>query len=214
MNRTPKQGEPYQVCIHLAADTGRSDRHYWQVPSRDPWIVLCDGCHGSFSKRQSVEIHGELFRLAEDVVSAPGSSCVEHSRPDVILADLPPVAEKSPTQLLTFLPRVDWMPLVDRSLSTLAELVRSAMAQASSRADAEIRRLEVETQGMERMLRLVDASVATIERLQSLAAEQDAVIVEMIRRVRDEWRWQAPSVLDAVAGEFRKGRRKPARRRV
>lgn len=200
MNRTPKQGDPYQVCTHLAASPDRTDRHYWTVPGRDPWIVLCDGCSASFPERRSVEIHGETFQLAADVYIEPDSSCVHHSAPGDVAADDPaptPPTAKAPTsaqasksekgQLLQFLKKEKdpaWLPVADRAVSVAVELLQAFQAQAEARAKVELRRMELETQGMERLIRALDASAVTIDRLQALAVEREAAIVATLDRVQ------------------------------
>lgn len=79
MKRTPRQGDPYSHCLHLAADAQRTDRHFWQVPPHEPWIVLCDDCHAAFSERRPIEMHGETQTLSADVPIEP--SCIEHEKP-------------------------------------------------------------------------------------------------------------------------------------
>lgn len=191
MHRKPQAGEHYQVCPHLAAESGRTDRHYWRVPGRDPWLVLCDACHASFSERRSVEIHGELFTLAADVPIAPDSSCIHHSAPGDVIADEPPPAPQPPPNIPTGQsadrrPNENappWLPIADRIASVASELLQSFQAQAQSRAEVELRRLELETQAMERMIRALDASIVTLDRLQALFTEREAAIVAMIARV-------------------------------
>ena len=38
--RTPKRGEAYQVCVHLADEAAAAEKHYWRLPRRQ-WLVLC-----------------------------------------------------------------------------------------------------------------------------------------------------------------------------
>lgn len=193
MNRTPKQGEPYQVCTHLAAATDRTDRHYWQVAGRDPWIVMCDECHASFSERRGVEVFGETFTLPADVPIVPGSSCVHHSAPGDVVADdsppppPPPKAPKSgPGQLLSFRPKDKdpaWLPIAARVANVAVDLMRSFQDQAQARAKVELRRLQLETQAMERLIQALTASADTIDRLQSLATQREAALVATLDRV-------------------------------
>lgn len=62
--RPPKAGEPYQVCVHLAADWNDGELHYWRHPQQPAWLVLCPVCHAAHLSRESVEIKGEVFLLA------------------------------------------------------------------------------------------------------------------------------------------------------
>lgn len=71
-----------QVCVHIASASNDLDleEHWWDVPDR-AWIVLCDRCHGHYQRRQSVEIHGELFRVPDGVRLDPATSCAVHAKP-------------------------------------------------------------------------------------------------------------------------------------
>lgn len=81
MKRRPRKGDAYDVCLHLAAEAQRTDRHFWRVPDREPWIVLCDPCHAAFAERQPIEMHGETRTLSADVSIEP--SCIEHAKPRI-----------------------------------------------------------------------------------------------------------------------------------
>jgi hypothetical protein len=82
-------------------------------------------------------------------------------------------------------PTPTWQPMVEQGMSVLTELVRSFQAQAKARADVEIRRMELETQAMERMLRLLDATTTAIGSLMSLTIEREAAIVQTLARLQD-----------------------------
>lgn len=59
--RTPKRGEAYQVCVHLADEAASAEKHYWRLPRRQ-WLLLCTACHTSYSKRAAVNVDA-LLRL-------------------------------------------------------------------------------------------------------------------------------------------------------
>jgi len=59
--RTPKRGEAYQVCVHLADEAALAEKYYWRLPRRQ-WLVLCATCHASYSKRAAVNVEA-LLRL-------------------------------------------------------------------------------------------------------------------------------------------------------
>jgi len=184
MKRTPNKGDPYQLCIHLAAEPKRTDRKWWHVPSRDSWIVLCNKCHAAFTDRKSVDVHAEILAIAAD---APKVSTAYQCAPDVVLVDKPAGERKEPPKIFAAtLPRqdklLDVFPLIDRGLTTLTELSRAFQAHTKARADLEIRRMELEAQGVERMIRMLDACTASAERMTTLAIEQDAVLFDRVRR--------------------------------
>ena len=59
--RTPKRGEAYQVCVHLADEAAAAEKHYWRLPQKR-WLMLCATCHTSYSKRTAVNVEA-LLRL-------------------------------------------------------------------------------------------------------------------------------------------------------
>ena len=89
MRRTPKAGEKFQLCTHLASDDERPDRHWWEVPDFDPWIVLCDACHASYSHEGSVVMRNATFELTEDIPIVAGSSMSDHALPETIASAFP-----------------------------------------------------------------------------------------------------------------------------
>lgn len=230
MNRTPKQGEPYQLCTHLAAP--RTGCHYWQVPGRESWLVLCDACHGSFSERKSVEIRGETFKLAEDIAIVPNSSCVHHSPPgDVIAEERPQPTQKAPHfpagQVLKFRSKEQeaqaWLVIGEQLAAIVGKFADSFQKQAEARANIELRHKELEGQAMERMIRVLESNAATIEGMQATALASQTAMVETLKRLQSDLIARAAvrpapeadsflGQLDSVQRELRKPRRNGARR--
>lgn len=223
MNRTPKKGETYQLCTHLTAvGTGC---HYWQVPGRQPWLVLCDACHASFSERKSVEIQGETFLLAEDIPIVPDSSCIHHSKPGDVIADDRPQpsqeAPKSPGQVLKFRSKEQeaqaWLAIGEQLASVVVRFAESFQKQWEARANIELRRMELEGQAMERMIRVLESNAITIEGMQKTAMESQAAMAETLKRLQSDLLARTTSdsffdQLDSVQRDLKKPRRTGARR--
>jgi hypothetical protein len=230
MTSTPKKGEPYQLCTHLTVT--RTGCHYWQVPGRQPWLVLCEACHASFSERKSVEIQGETFLLAEDIPIVPDSSCIHHSKPGDVIADDRPQpsqkAPKSPGQVLKFRSKEQeaqaWLAIGEQLASVVVRFAESFQKQWEARANTELRRMELEGQAIERMIRVLDSNAITIEGMQKVAMESQAAATETLKRLQSDVlalqsellaRTTSDSFLDqldSVQRDLKKARRTGARR--
>ena len=118
---------------HVAAVPPGPERHFWEIPDREPWIVLCTTCHAVFSLLRSVENQDATFRLTPDAAGALSVSSVSHCAPgDYVVEPIssnptakPPLAAP-PGKLLQLRPPSRdpaWLRLVDKALRTLTELV-------------------------------------------------------------------------------------------
>jgi len=61
--RTPRAGESYQVCVHLADESTSVEKHYWCLTGIR-WLVLCAACHASYSKRTAVNVEASLRQFS------------------------------------------------------------------------------------------------------------------------------------------------------
>lgn len=193
MTRTPKAGEPYQVCPHLAAAPTSPDRHFWDMPGRKPWIVLCSACHGAFQQRRSVEIYGETFHLSEDIAIEPGSSSVSHCAPGDLVSepDSPrakPAAPAPPGKLL-LLPMASqdpaWLPLAEKALGALTALWTSYQQHEQAREALRLQRMELENRALEQFANALESSIHTIDRLHAISIEREHAIAALVRRVAE-----------------------------
>ena len=194
MTRTPKAGAPYQVCPHLAAAPTSPDRHFWDVPGREPWIVLCSACHGTFQQRRSVEIHSETFQLTEDITIEPGSSSVSHCAPGDLVSE--PAEENSrekppttapPGKLLQLRTAKDasWLSLAEKALGTLTELVTSYQQHERAREALRLQRMELENRALEQFANALSSSIHTIDRLHAISIERERAIADLVRRIAE-----------------------------
>ena len=133
MSRPPQAGDSYQACPHVAAVPPSPERHFREIPGCEPWIVLCPFCQAAFALRRTVEIQDATSRLAPDAAGALGVSSVSHCDPiDYVVEPIssnptakPPLAVPPGKLLQLRRPGRDpaWLPLVDKALRTLTELV-------------------------------------------------------------------------------------------
>lgn len=75
--RTPKRGEAYQVCVHLADEAAAAEKHFWRLPRRQ-WLVLCTACHTSYLKRTAVNVDALLRLFASTPDLGPSAAEALH----------------------------------------------------------------------------------------------------------------------------------------
>jgi len=194
MARSPKAGDPYQVCPHLAATPTSPDRHFWDVPGRAPWLALCPACHAAFAERRSVEIHAEIFRLAEDFTS-PSAPRVSHCAPGEVLHESAPsspsgqpaatTARGKLLELRRQSPDPAWLPLADKALGTLTELLRTYQQHEQARETLRLQRLELENRALAQFAQALESSTRTLDALHAQAIEREQSVLDLLRRLTE-----------------------------
>ncbi len=202
MSRSPQAGDSYRACPHLAAVPPSSERHFWEIPGHEPWIVLGPVCHVVFSLLRSVEIQDATFRLAPDPAGALGASSVSHCAPgDYVVEPIssspttkPPPAAPLGKLLQLRPPGRDpaWLPLVDKALHTLTELVSTHQQQAQPREALRLQCMELKNRALEHFAKALQSNTTAIEALNAIAIEREHTLQSLVLRLAEAAREPAP----------------------
>ena len=130
--RTPKRGDGYQICVHLADESETVKRHMWRLPKRQ-WLVLCTVCHDRYAKRTEVQVEGmlRLFSSAQALraQAADAPRVAPRKPPKLILVPPGPPQPRSRGELELFMLR-----------SAAQELLASMCLPSEHRAPHELRK--------------------------------------------------------------------------
>jgi len=199
----PQAGDSYQACPHVAAVPPSPERHFWKIPGREPWIVLCPFCQAVYSLLRSVEIQDATCRLAPDAAGALGVSSVSHCAPgDYVIEPSPsnPTAKPPSAALLGKLLQLRplgrdpaWLPLVDKALRTLTELVSVQQQQAQAREALRLQRMELKNRALEHVAKALQSSTTAIEALNAIASEREHALQSLVLRLAEATREPGPA---------------------
>ena len=85
-----------------------------------------------------------------------------------------------------------WLPLVDKALGTLTELVSAHQQQAQTREAFLLQRTELENRALEHFAKALQSSTTAIEALNAIAIECEHAIQSLILRLAEATREPAP----------------------
>lgn len=161
MNQSPKAGEAYQLCKHLAAATVREPRHAWSVAGRAAWVVLCAECHKRIGQRIAAALAAEVGHFA-------------------------PAAKPATAQPAT--PLEAWQPIVDKLADGVRAVVvawSEREQQEKQRQEHAAAWQEAQKQ-IDALAALVSEQTRLIANLQATAIEREQMITNTLRRVADD----------------------------